>query len=164
MILQGCDLDTDSVAPGRTTPQVPLSLFLAEDVCPNLEVFTFPVTSPVALDCSHPSLRQIGLRGGNMEGLYPDKPSPIRDYLMGIKIDKFPGLELIQTVGFLVEAHTDSIIKDIFIWWVEHFEKMGVTFLDGEGVLWKYHDDPVANPSYSTEASVLDDGIIKDRY
>jgi hypothetical protein len=62
---------------------------------------------------------------------------------MAIDIQKYPNLELIQTVGFLPEAHGDSVIKDVFIWWAERFETMGVTFVDGEGVLWAYYADPV---------------------
>ena len=57
---------------------------------------------------------------------------------MSLTPSRYPSLELIKTVGFLVDAETDLLIKDIFIWWVERFEKQGIDFLDGEGVLWAY--------------------------
>jgi len=59
---------------------------------------------------------------------------------MSFTPSRYPKLELVRTVGFLVDAETDSLIKDIFIWWVERFEKQGIDFLDGEGVLWAYSD------------------------
>ena len=58
---------------------------------------------------------------------------------MAMTPDKYPELELIQTVGYFVDADkSDELIKDIFIWWVEKFEEVGIDFLDGEGVLWAY--------------------------
>ncbi|KAF8895741.1 hypothetical protein CPB84DRAFT_1782347 [Gymnopilus junonius] len=130
----------DSSVPGRAASHIPPDIFLSPGICPNLETLVFPVTSPIIAPHMHHHLRRIGLRGGNTEGLYPDKVTPMRNHLMSINIEKYPKLELIQTVGFLVDAHTDSLIKDIFIWWVERFEAMGVDFLDGEGVLWAYTD------------------------
>ncbi|PPQ87437.1 hypothetical protein CVT25_008173 [Psilocybe cyanescens] len=127
---------------GRISAHIPVELFLSQDVCPILDTITFPATSPPIAPHVHPTLRRIGLRGGKMEGLYPDKPSDLRDHLMAINLDKYPRLELIQIIGFLVDAHTDTLVRDIFIWWVERFEKeMGVTFLDGEAVLWQYDSD-----------------------
>ncbi|KDR75114.1 hypothetical protein GALMADRAFT_249027 [Galerina marginata CBS 339.88] len=137
---QDTETDPDNSVLGKTAPHVPPDFFLSPDVCPHLETLTFPVTSPPIAPHTHHSLRHIGLRSGNMDGLYPDKPSQMRDHLMAINTEKYPKLELIQIIGFLVEAHTDSLVKDIFIWWVERFEAMGVDFLDGEGVLWAYTD------------------------
>jgi len=67
---------------------------------------------------------------------------------MAITSDKYPELELIQTVGYSVDADkNDELIKDVFIWWVEKFEELGIDFLDGESVLWAYTEpinkDPV---------------------
>lgn len=118
---------------------VPPDLFLDPQNCPNLESFAFPAHSP-EVTVSSPSLRRIGLRGAHMDTLYPDKPSSLREHLLSIDVKKFPRLESILTINFLVESHTDSLIKDIFIWWVERFAEMGVDFLDGEGVLWVYTD------------------------
>jgi hypothetical protein len=72
------------------------------------------------------------------ESLYPDKKTNTGRHLMTFTPSRYPNLELVRTVGFLVDADTDSLIKDIFIWWVERFEKQGIDFLDGEGVLWAY--------------------------
>jgi hypothetical protein len=135
--------DPDNAVARRTSIHINPDIFLAPDVCPNLEAFTFPTTSPSLAPHTHPNLRRIGLRGANSESLYPDKPSSVKGLLMAIDIQKYPNLELIQTVGFLPEAHGDSVIKDVFIWWAERFETMGVTFVDGEGVLWAYYADPV---------------------
>ncbi|PPQ95337.1 hypothetical protein CVT26_008182 [Gymnopilus dilepis] len=139
---QDTEPDPDSSVLGRTASHIPPDIFLGPGVCPNLETLVFPVTSPTLAPHTHNRLHRIGLRGGNTEGLYPDKVTSMRNHLMSINIEKYPKLELVQTVGFLVEAHTDSLIKDIFIWWVERFEAMGVDFLDGEGVLWTYTDPP----------------------
>lgn len=46
----------------------------------------------------------------------------------------------------------DSLIKDVFIWWVERFEKMGVDLLDGEGVLWAYTESDGDNGSDQGES------------
>ena len=114
-------------------------IFLNPDHCPILESITFPITSPPLAPQIHSAIRRIGLRGVRSDGLYPDKQSMTRDHLMSITSDKYPQLELIQTVGYFVDADkNDELIKDIFIWWVEKFEEAGIDFLDGEGVLWAY--------------------------
>ena len=135
--------DPDNAIARRTAAHINPEIFLAPDLCPNLESFTFPITSPSLAPHIHPNLRRIGLRGANSESLYPDKPSSVKGLLLAIDIQKYPKLELIQTVGFLPEAHGDSVIKDVFIWWAERFETMGVTFVDGEGVMWAYYAEPV---------------------
>ncbi|KAF8160712.1 hypothetical protein B0H34DRAFT_795592 [Crassisporium funariophilum] len=130
--------DSDSTITRGTATHLNPDIFLKPDHCPNLESLTFPATSPALAPHTHPSLRRIGLRGVRSDGLYPDKPTSTKIHLFAISSNKYPRLELIQTVGFLVEADTDGLIKDIFIWWVEKFEKEGINFLDGEGVLWAY--------------------------
>ncbi|KAF8973021.1 hypothetical protein BDZ97DRAFT_1778816 [Flammula alnicola] len=135
--------DPDNAFLRRIAAHLNPDILLAPDVCPNLETLTFPVTSPPITSHIHPNLRRIGIRGANVDGLYPDKISSTRDHLMAINTDKYPRLEWIQTVGFLVEAHSDSLIKDVFIWWVERFEAMGVTLVDGEGVMWAYYPELV---------------------
>lgn len=135
--------DPDNAIARRTAAHINPDIFLVPDLCPNLESFTFPITSPSLAPHIHPSLRRIGLRGANSDSLYPDKPSSVKGLLLAIDIKKYPKLELIQTVGFLPEAHGDSVIKDVFIWWAERFETMGVTFVDGEGVMWAYYAEPV---------------------
>jgi hypothetical protein len=123
----------------RTLSHINPDIFLNPDHCPILESITFPVTSPPLASQVHSAIRRIGLRGVRSDGLYPDKPSMTRDHLMAITSDKYPELELIQTVGYFVDADkSDELIKDIFIWWVEKFEEVGIDFLDGEGVLWAY--------------------------
>jgi len=131
--------EMDSTISRRILSHVNPDLFLNPDHCPILESITFPITSPPLVPHIHSGIRRIGLRGVRSDGLYPDKQSMTRDHLMAITPDKYPELELIQTVGYLVDADkNDELIKDIFIWWVEKFEELGIDFLDGEGVLWVY--------------------------
>ncbi|KAG5645443.1 hypothetical protein DXG03_006267 [Asterophora parasitica] len=125
----------------RAAAHTNVDIFLQNNRCPNLMTLTFPVTSPpLSSDIKHP-LRRIGLRGVRAGSLYPDKPTPTRRHLMSFTPDRYPKLEVVKTVDFLVDADTDSSIKDVFIWWVEKFEKQAVDFLDGEGVLWEYAPD-----------------------
>ena len=131
--------EMDSTISRRTSSHINPDLFLNPDHCPILESITFPITSPPLAPQIQSTIHRIGLRGVRSDGLYPDKQSMTRDHLMAITPDKYPELELIQTVGYLVDAEkNDELIKDIFIWWVENFEEVGIDFLDGEGVLWAY--------------------------
>ena len=131
--------EMDSTISRRGLSHINPDLFLNPDHCPILESITFPTTSPPLAPQIHSAVRRIGLRGVRSDGLYPDKQSMTRDHLMAITSDKYPELELVQTVGYFVDADkNDELIKDIFIWWVEKFEEIGIDFLDGEGVLWAY--------------------------
>ncbi|CAA7261827.1 unnamed protein product [Cyclocybe aegerita] len=135
------EVDVDYHATRKGAAQLSLEPFLDPAVCPNLETLTFSTVSPrFGPETHHPTLRRIALRGVTADCLYPDKQTQVTAHLKAIDEDKFPRLELVQLSGFLVEAHTDSVIKDVCIWWVEHFEKKGVDFLDGEGVLWAYSE------------------------
>jgi len=132
------DLDIENVPVRRDAEYLSPDTFLVEGVCPNLESFVYSCgTYPTY---PHPNLRRIGVRGITGELLYPDKPSSIKRHLTALNRGNYPRLELVQMVGFLVDAHADSIMKDACIWWVEKFEKMGILFLDGECVLWMYAD------------------------
>ncbi|KAF8236028.1 hypothetical protein L208DRAFT_1358023 [Tricholoma matsutake] len=130
--------EPDTALLRRNLPHINPDIFLQPDICPNLVSFAFPTTSPPLGAHVHRSLRRIGLRGVRAESLYPDKRTSTRGHLMSITPSRYPNLELVRTVGFLVDADTDSLTKDIFIWWAERFEKHGIDFLDGEGVLWAY--------------------------
>ncbi|KAF9472438.1 hypothetical protein BDN70DRAFT_886986 [Pholiota conissans] len=142
------------LAPNRVGNGIDPDIFLAPGICPNLETIVFSISSPPIEPHTHPNLRRIGLHGVNVDGLYPDKASQTKDHLMAINIDRYPNLESIQTVDFLVDAHADTLVKDIFIWWVERFETMGVLFVDGEGVMWAYNE---AIPNDTIE---LEDGSV----
>jgi len=138
------DPEPDTSQIRRTACHTNPDLFLQNNLCPNLVTLTFPITSPpLSPDICHP-LRCIGLRGVRADSLYPDKTTNTKGHLMSFTLDRYPKLEVIRTVGYLVDADTDSLIKDVFIWWVDKFEKQGVDFLDGEGVLWEYMDSPRA--------------------
>jgi hypothetical protein len=54
-----------------------------------------------------------------------------------------------------VEAAGDSLVKDIVIWWAEKFEKYGIDFLDGEGVLWAYTEPDVSEDPDEETTSCL---------
>lgn len=135
------DLDLENAPIRRNAEYITPDIFLAKDVCPNLESFIYSCASPFYPTNPHNNLLRIGIRGITAELLYPDKPSSIQNHLTVLTSDKYPRLELVQLVGFLVEAHADSIMKDACIWWVERFEKMGILFLDGECVLWMYTEE-----------------------
>ncbi|KAF8635248.1 hypothetical protein AX17_004021 [Amanita inopinata Kibby_2008] len=122
----------------RDVEHVDPGIFLKDDACPNLLAFTYPITSRRPSVRVHNTLRRIGLRGVRADGLYPDKTTDTKAHLMAITPTRYPNLELVRTVGFLVDADMDGLLKDVFIWWVERFEKLGIDFLDGEGVLWTY--------------------------
>lgn len=141
------DMEPGSSLALRNVKQINPEVFLGPDACPNLLSIVFPATSPPSADHSHPNLRCIGLRGVKADCMYPDKGGLTKDFLYSVTSDRYPRLEMIQTIGFLVEADGDHLIKDIFIWWVERLEKEGIDFLDGEGVLWAYTDaEEIAPP------------------
>lgn len=133
--------EPDSSGSRHTVEHVRPDVFLEPNACPNLVSLVFPVTSEPLSPNVHPNLRRIGLRGVlKAETLYPDKSSNVKTHLEGITPKLYPRLQEIRTVGYLVDADTDKLIKDIFIWWVEKFEDHGIDLLDGEGVLWVYTD------------------------
>jgi hypothetical protein len=133
--------EPDSSGSRHTIEHVKPDVFLEPNVCPNLVSLAFPVTSEPLSPQVHPNLRRIGLRGIlKAETLYPDKPSNVKTHLEGFTPKLYPRLQEIRTIGYLVDAETDQLIKDIFIWWVEKFEGHGINLLDGEGVLWMYTD------------------------
>ncbi|KAF7315901.1 hypothetical protein MIND_00106700 [Mycena indigotica] len=143
----------------RTTGiHVPPALFL--QLCPNLDTISFSANSPLMGDCSHTTLRRVALYSVRSDKLYP-KPSRSKrrnasatspggpsslhfslavNHLRSLTRESFPALETVRTAGFLVSAaaDSDSQIKDVFISWREHFERDGVDFQDGEGVVWVY--------------------------
>lgn len=153
------ELDPDNAPYKRGSDHVPPDSFLGPEVCSNLESLTYSCTSSDFITLPHPNLRRIGIRGITAESLYPDKPSDTKTHLISLTVEKYPRLELIQTAGFLVEAHGDSMIKDVCIWWVERFEAMGVMFLDGEGVMWAYSEPE--EPEVIHEVVILEKGAKK---
>jgi len=134
------DLEVENAPVRREAQFIPPDIFLAQGICPNLESFVYSCVTPNFPTNPHSNLRRIGVRGITAELLYPNKPSPTKYHLMALNPENYPRLQLVQMVGFLVDAHADSIMKDACIWWVEKFETMGILFLDGECVLWMYSD------------------------
>ncbi|KAK0213220.1 hypothetical protein DFS33DRAFT_105354 [Desarmillaria ectypa] len=139
------DSDPDPVSVrqvARTLAHVKPALFLKLGVCPNLDTFAFAVTAPIiTLADPHPTLRRIGLRDVRVDGLYPDKNCNTNSHLTSFNRNMFPNLETVRTVGFLVEAETDTMTEDVFIWWSERFESDGIDFQDGQGVVWAYEGE-----------------------
>ncbi|KAJ7467129.1 hypothetical protein FB451DRAFT_1401972 [Mycena latifolia] len=141
--------DSEPVQPRSSAQHIPPSLFLRAGVCPNLETLTFGANSP-AIVCEtsaaephmHPTLRRIALHAVRADALYPSKgPNETQTHLRSFTRTAYPCLETVRTAGFLVDADTDSLVRDVFIWWGERFERDGVDFQDGEGVVWIYGDD-----------------------
>ncbi|PBK95422.1 hypothetical protein ARMGADRAFT_799826 [Armillaria gallica] len=139
------DSDPDPISVrqvARTLAHVKPALFLKSGVCPNLDTLTFAVTAPIiTLADPHPTLRRVGLRDIRVDGLYPDKNCNTKSHLASFTRNMFPNLETVRTVGFLVEAETDPMAEDVFIWWSEKFESDGIDFQDGQGVVWAYEEE-----------------------
>ncbi|KIY44541.1 hypothetical protein FISHEDRAFT_67445 [Fistulina hepatica ATCC 64428] len=136
------DLETVNLSffSNESRHHIPPSIFLSPGLCPSLTTLVFNAHSPLLESHSHSSLRFIGLRGVKSDTLYPAKMSHVKSHLESFTRTRFPNLEVVKTIGFMVDAETDVVIKDIFIWWTEKFEKDGVDFRDGEGVVWLYTD------------------------
>ncbi|TCD65094.1 hypothetical protein EIP91_003103 [Steccherinum ochraceum] len=112
---------------------------------------TYLLTSPVSTDLlmhPHRSLRLIAIRGLGISRLYPNRPTHTQSQLLALlsaRMSGFlPALETVRTAGFMVDTSTDGLARDIFIWWTERFEHMGVDLVDGEGVMWLYEEEKVA--------------------
>ncbi|KAJ7782403.1 hypothetical protein DFH07DRAFT_909237 [Mycena maculata] len=139
----------DSTQIRTPTQHIPPSLFLRAGVCPNLETLTFGANSPaiafepsVSEPYAHPTLRRIGLYSVRADVLYPSKgPNETQTHLRSFTRAAYPALEMVRLVSFLVDADTDSLVKDVFIWWGERFERDGIDFQDGEGVVWIYEEE-----------------------
>ena len=52
---------------------------------------------------------------------------------------------VVRTLGFLVGTSTDPFAPDVFIWWTEKFERVGVDLQDGEGVVWMLDDEEMGS-------------------
>lgn len=124
------------------TTTLDISTFLHPMHCHNLHTLVFSQTLPImqTLSTPHMSLRRIGLRDVNIDELYPSKTTQTKNHLLSFTREAFPGLEVVRTVGFLVDADIDGLAKDIFIWWAEMFDREAIDFQDGEGILWLYTD------------------------
>ncbi|KAI0759848.1 hypothetical protein BD413DRAFT_595097 [Trametes elegans] len=115
-------------------------------------------TGPAAplLDGAHPRLRRVGLRGTAIGRLYPNKPTQAQAHLHALAGCRafLPALELVRTLGFLVGTSTDAFAPDVFIWWTEKFERVGVDLQDGEGVAWMLEEEEEEKlPGNPTKAS-----------
>ncbi|CDO69160.1 hypothetical protein BN946_scf185042.g62 [Trametes cinnabarina] len=95
------------------------------------------------LEETHPRLRRVGIRGTGMSRLYPNKPTQAQAHLRAFVGCHafFPALEVVRTLGFLVGTLTDPCAPDVFIWWTERFEKVGIDLQDGEGVVWMLEEE-----------------------
>ncbi|KAI0779539.1 hypothetical protein C8Q74DRAFT_1316111 [Fomes fomentarius] len=136
--------NTQSLRPGP----INVSAFLSPNACPNLETLTpippilnleyYSAGSPSlpVLEEPHPTLRRIGIRGMSISKLYPNKPTQAQAHLEALVAYRafFPALEVVRTLGFLVATSSDQYAPDVFVWWTERFESVGVDLQDGEGV------------------------------
>ncbi|KAI0666006.1 hypothetical protein C8Q78DRAFT_1083562 [Trametes maxima] len=96
------------------------------------------------LEVAHPRLRRVGIRGTGVSRLYPNKPTQTQTHLNALTGFRglLPALEVVRTLGFLVGTSTDPFAPDIFVWWTERFERVGVDLQDGEGVVWLLEEEP----------------------
>jgi hypothetical protein len=141
--LEQYSLNAPSVKPMNPGP------FLDEDACPNLSSICYPVCPEFLplLGKEHSMLRRIGLRDvkADLLAITRDKPDRVaNDHLQALyrNVARYPGLQLVQTIGFCVGKSTT---KDVFIWWTERFARKGVLLLDGEGVFWEF-EEPAGMP------------------
>lgn len=132
------DLRVPLTTDHKTVTPISPDLFFAPGVCPNLDTVAFSASTPPLAGSRHPTLRRIGIRGVNYEGLHLDKDSATKKHLKSFTKASYPKLETVRTLGYLVDADTDLLARDAFIWWAERFEYDGVDFQDGEGVFWSY--------------------------
>ncbi|KAJ3491233.1 hypothetical protein NLI96_g847 [Meripilus lineatus] len=97
------------------------------------------------MNAPHLRLRKIGIRGLEIDKLYPINPSFSQNHLRALigarTSGLLPRLEKVQSIGFLVDASADVFARDIFIWWTERFEDVGIDLVDGEGVVWMYEEE-----------------------
>ena len=126
-------------------PNAPGQTASAADPAPavvNLAYFHAGSPSLPLLDAPHTSLRRVGLRGVSISKLYPNRPAQAQAHLEAFAMYRvlFPALEVVRTLGFLVGTSTDPFAPDVFIWWTEKFERVGVDLQDGEGVVWMLED------------------------
>ncbi|KAJ3713153.1 hypothetical protein F5878DRAFT_633198 [Lentinula raphanica] len=123
--------------PPGPNDQTPLQDFhtLFED-CACLETVTFHVNSTP--DFHHPSVRRVGVRGLSSEAF--DSKTNNGSTCLKTLADRlcYPCLETVRTVEYLVENHITS--QDHYIWWCEQFERRGVDFQDGAGIVWLYSE------------------------
>lgn len=124
-----------SQAPRPKTPIPPIL---------NLEYYSAGSPSLPVLEEPHPTLRRIGIRGMSISKLYPNKPTQAQAHLEALMAYRafFPALEVVRTLGFLVATSSDQYAPDVFVWWTERFESVGVDLQDGEGVVWLLEDEP----------------------
>ncbi|KAI0645854.1 hypothetical protein C8Q79DRAFT_966767 [Trametes meyenii] len=115
---------------------------------------TGPATPP--LEAAHPRLRRVGIRGTGVSRLYPNKPTQTQAHLNAFTGCRglLPGLEVVRTLGFLVGTSTDPLAPDIFVWWTEKFEHVGVDLQDGEGVVWLLEEEPEKKGSKKSSEKV----------
>ncbi|KAF7322073.1 hypothetical protein MKEN_00730400 [Mycena kentingensis (nom. inval.)] len=177
----GHDSDAAHHTPSRSAAaHIPPALFLRPDACPVLDTLAYSANSalPAVEQAAHPTLRRIALYSVRAEKLYPrppvvpgaprlasgssparDPPPPLVRHLRALTRAAFPALETVRTAGFFVALASEPHIRDVFIQWREHFERDGIDFLDGEGILWEYE------PELELEVEVvgLDTGKEKEK-
>jgi hypothetical protein len=84
----------------------------------------------------HSTLRHIGLRGVTVDRLFPDKHTHLQRHLEMFTSENFPQLQSVRALGFLAAHALEPLALDVFIWWAEQFERDGIDFRDGAGILW----------------------------
>ena len=124
----------------------------------NLERYGAGVASLPLLDEPHPTLRRIGIRGGDVGKLYPNRPTHAQAHLEALVAYRafLPALEVVRTLGCLVGASSDSLAPDVFVWWTERFERLGVDLQDGEGVVWLLEEPGL--PADASQQGQVQDG------
>ncbi|KAI1795536.1 hypothetical protein LXA43DRAFT_990962 [Ganoderma leucocontextum] len=152
-LLRHTPRDSSQQQQQRQQPSAP-GVTSAADPAPavvNLAYFHAGSPSLPLLDTPHTSLRRVGLRGVGISKLYPNRPAQAQAHLEALAAYRvlFPALEVVRTLGFLVGTSTDPFAPDVFIWWTEKFERVGVDLQDGESVVWMLEDAP---PEAQTEA------------
>lgn len=132
---------TPSDAFDGTVPSAPPTLIFDIDLPLSIS------SKPTLLTQRHATLRRVGIRGLDINRLYPSKPCHSQEHLLSLlnlkegSNDLLPSLTRAQAIDLHVENSWDGNAKDIFIWWAERFDVVGTDLVDGECVLWLYDEE-----------------------
>ncbi|KAJ3934174.1 MAG: hypothetical protein NXY57DRAFT_959289 [Lentinula lateritia] len=103
--------------------------------CTCLETLTFHVNHTPSFH--HPTVKRVGIHGLKSEAFEHGKTNSGKTCLKTLATRSlYPCLETVRTVDYLVENHTLSLGH--YILWSEKFERLGVDFQDGAGIVWMY--------------------------
>ncbi|KIK69337.1 hypothetical protein GYMLUDRAFT_35409 [Collybiopsis luxurians FD-317 M1] len=103
-------------------------------VCSNIETVTFHVKHTPTFH--HSTVRRVGLRGVEFDDLQGTFSQVSKVFISLADSSLYPSLETIRTLDSPIETNWNEAALDHFIKWTEKFERRGIDFQDGAGVVW----------------------------